>query len=69
MSHSALPVFARASSKKYFHKLRVLLGFDTSDQMREWIREMESGNALPKSGFHRLPLGRLTAAEQLATKE
>ncbi|WP_063936607.1 toll/interleukin-1 receptor domain-containing protein [Caballeronia fortuita] len=69
MSHSALPVFARANSKKYFHKLRVLLGFDTADQMREWIREMESGNALPKSGFHRLPLGRLTAAEQLATKE
>jgi hypothetical protein len=69
MSHSALPVFARANSKKYFHKLRVLLGFDTADQMREWIREMEIGNALPKSGFHRLPLGRLTAAEQLATKE
>ncbi|WP_175773326.1 SEFIR domain-containing protein [Paraburkholderia phenazinium] len=69
MSHSALPVFARANSKRYFHKLRVLLGFDTADQMREWIREMESGNALPKSGFHRLPLGRLTAAEQLAIKE
>lgn len=69
MSHSPLPVFARANSKKYFNRLRVLLGFDTADQMREWIKEMESGNALPKSGFHRLPLARLTAIEQLATKE
>jgi hypothetical protein len=69
MNYSALPVFARASSKKYFNRLRVLLGFDTADQMREWIREMESGKALPKSGFHRLPLGWLTAAKQLATKE
>ncbi|MFM0717640.1 hypothetical protein PQQ73_14990 [Paraburkholderia strydomiana] len=58
MSYAALPVFARANSKKYFDRLRVLLGFDTADQMREWVREMESGNALPKSGFDRLPLGR-----------
>jgi hypothetical protein len=69
MSHKALPVFARASSNKYFNKLRVLLGFDTADKMRSWIDEMERTNALPKSGFHRLPLSRLTAAEQLATKE
>jgi len=69
MSRSALPVFARANSKKYFNRLRVLLGFETADQMREWIRQMEDGNALPKSGFHRLPLGRLTAAQQLATRE
>jgi len=62
-------VFARANSKKYFDRLRVLLGFDTADQMREWIREMESRNALPRFSIQRLPIGRLTAAEQLATKE
>ncbi|WP_175922182.1 TIR domain-containing protein [Burkholderia latens] len=68
-SHSALPVFARASSKKYFNKLRILLGFDTADQMREWIDDMEAGNALPRSGFSRLPLAWLTGAGQLATKD
>jgi len=69
MSHSALPVFARANSKKYFNRLRGLLGFDTADEMREWIDGMETGNALPRSGYNRLPLARLTAAEQLATKD
>ncbi|WP_414954072.1 hypothetical protein [Caballeronia eucalypticola] len=63
------PVFARASSMKFFNKLRVLFGLDTAEQMRAWIKQLAANDDLPRAGHTRLPVEWLTAVDQIATKE
>ncbi|MFL9863978.1 TIR domain-containing protein [Paraburkholderia fungorum] len=64
-----MPVFARASSTKFFNKLRVLFGLDTGEQMRAWIERLAADDRLPQAGYTRLPVEWLTAADTIATKE
>jgi hypothetical protein len=64
-----LPVFARASSTKFFKRLCPLFGVDTGDQMRTWIKHLSASNDLPRAGFGQLPLIWLTNVEKIATKE
>lgn len=66
---SPLPLFARASSKKFFGRLRPLLGVDNAEQLGAWIRQLSANNDLPRVRFGHLPLLLLTNVEKLATKE
>lgn len=67
--HTALPVFARSSSSKFFNRLRPLIGVDTGEQFRIWITQLSANSDLPRAGFGQLPLIWLTNIEKIATKQ
>ncbi|BFG80449.1 SEFIR domain-containing protein [Paraburkholderia terrae] len=66
---SPLPVFARATSTRFFNRLRAFFGIDTGEQMRTWLRQLSASNDLPRVDFGHLPLTVLANADGIATKE
>lgn len=66
---SPLPVFARSSSAKFFSRVSPLLGVDSAEQLRIWVKQLSANNDLPRGSFGYLPLIWLSNIEKIATKE
>jgi hypothetical protein len=64
---SALPVFARATSTKFFDRLRILLNVATPSDFRKFVAGLSTNKELPRTAFGPLPLGTLVNEEKLAT--
>jgi hypothetical protein len=61
-------IFVRASSDRYYQRIKPLLGNIDSTQFKELIRQMVEDKVLPRFGWDTLPVVQLTGLEQLASR-
>ncbi|WP_053014318.1 MULTISPECIES: hypothetical protein [Xenorhabdus] len=67
--YGALEIFARASSKTYFDKMKCILLIDQPSDLEELIQEYKTNiQRLPKWGYESCNPATLLGYEQLATK-
>ncbi|CAE6840442.1 hypothetical protein R69746_06898 [Paraburkholderia aspalathi] len=64
-----LPLFARATSRKFFSKIRPVLGGDSIEQFKARISQLHETDSEPRWGYHRLNLASLVGVDALATKD
>lgn len=69
VSRVCLPIFARAASRKYFEKLRPLLGGESLEQFKARVVHMHQTNTEPMWNRYRVLISPLVSLDTLGTKE
>jgi hypothetical protein len=66
-ARTILPLFARATSKRFFEKLRPVLGGETLDRFKSRLARLHATESEPRWNYHRVNIGSLVNEEALGT--
>jgi hypothetical protein len=62
-------IFARARSKAYFDRLKVMLGVDSKERLAEVVESIQGDPSYPRWGYESFNAAALLGLEQLATQK